>query len=256
MISQIKAEWKKLMFMNFTKIYLLILMISSLLLGITFSLTTNMTQGRALNELPNIDVITANLLGIDVGAIMLLVFTAIIISSEFSTKFIHVVLAVTPQRGKVFFAKLAAFGIFSTCVSLIITSLTFSCGQFILYINGRDMVSLADGNIIRLLAGCMAMPIFYCLITVCFTFLFRNSALSITCSLGIMILPAFISWFDEKIQMVLLPLLPRAALHSLSGISELGTESISIIRSTISLLIWLSTLYMFALWNFKRKDII
>jgi len=256
MIFIMKAEWQKLWFRRFTKIYLFLLASTSMLLGIVFSLTTNTTQGRTLSELSSIQVITANLLGIDVGAIMLIIFTAMMIASDFTTKLIHVSLAITPQRLKFFAAKFLTFSILSLGISILITMLTFSSGQVILVANGMTMVSLSDPVVLQLLVGCAIMPVFYCLLTVCLTFFFRSSAGSISFSIGVMLLPALTTWFNDFVQQIVLPILPRAALHSLSGIAEQGTpEALTIFYSVIILALWLLIPYFLGAWNFMKKDV-
>lgn len=103
MINLINAEFKKIFFLKSSRIYLLILIVLSLILGLIFSLTTNVTQGRAITELSPMDVLSANMLGVDLANIMLIVFTAISIAKEFSTKLINISLVITPDRKKFFF---------------------------------------------------------------------------------------------------------------------------------------------------------
>ena len=256
MIALMKAEWQKLWFLRSTRLYFLTLIFTSLSLGLVFSLTTPTTQGKALSELTGLQVITANLLGIDAGAILLIIFSARTVAYEFSTKLIHVSLAVTPQRVRFFTAKILTFGLLSLGIGVLITALTFGCGQIILFANGRTLLSLSSPGVLQLLAGCALLPIFYCLLTVCLTFLFRSSAGGISCSLGLMLLPALASWFEIFVQRIVLPLLPRAALHSLSGLAEPGTpEALPVWLGLLSLFLWLSIPYLLAAWDFKKRDV-
>jgi ABC-2 type transport system permease protein len=57
-----------------------------LALGLIFSLTTSVTQGKAISEMSSIDVISSCMLGVDVTAIMLIIFAAISNAKEFTTK--------------------------------------------------------------------------------------------------------------------------------------------------------------------------
>lgn len=256
MIALIKAEWQKLWFRRFTIIYLCVLTLTSTLLGIVFSLTTNTTEGRALTELTSMEVITANMLGVDAGTILLVIFSALMIANEFSTKCINVSLAITPKRFRFFTAKFITFGILSIVIGIMVTLLTFLSGQIILSGNGMNMVLLSSPELLQLLVGCAVMPIFYCLLTVCLTFLFQSSAGSISFTLGVMLLPAFITWFSAPVQQALLPIMPRSALHSLAGLAEQGTpEELTILSSIIILAIWILLAYIIGVWKFKRRDL-
>ncbi|MBC8060485.1 MAG: MerR family transcriptional regulator [Clostridiaceae bacterium] len=144
----------------------------------------------------------------------------------------------------------------SIAIGIMITLLTFLSGQIILSSNGMNMVSLSSFELIQLLVGCAVIPIFYCLLTVCLTFLFQSSAGSISFTLGTMLLPAFITWFSTPVQQVLLPIMPRSALHSLAGIAERGTtEELTILSSISTLAIWILIAYFIGVWKFKRRDL-
>lgn len=60
------AEMKKIRFSRFSRLYLIMTIALSVLVGLLFSLTTNVTQSRALEELKPMEVITVNMLGVDV----------------------------------------------------------------------------------------------------------------------------------------------------------------------------------------------
>lgn len=73
----IRAEYHKITCLKFTRMFLIALIAASLMLGLIFSLTTSVTQGKAISEMAPIDVISASMLGVDVTAIMLIIFTVI-----------------------------------------------------------------------------------------------------------------------------------------------------------------------------------
>ena len=60
-------------------------------------------------------------------------------------------------------------------------------------------------------------------------------------------------WFGEGVSAVLTPLMPVAAIHSLSGVAT-GHESIGIAGATLSLLGWLGISIGAAAWRFVRRD--
>ncbi|KAB1435949.1 ABC transporter permease [Candidatus Galacturonibacter soehngenii] len=252
----IKAEYQKIVFLKSSRIFLITLIAASLMLGLIFSLTTSVTQGKAITELSPVDVISACMLGVDVTAIMLIIFAAISNAKEFSTKLIHVTLAVTPNRKKLFLSKLITYFLLGTVISLIVTVLTCLAGQLILVANGRPMVSLADPFLRQFILGTLFMPVFYCLLTVAAVFVFRSSGGAITFSLGIMFVPALVKMFSQSIQKIILPLLPQASLHSLSGTASKGSyEILGIGASILLLLTWIGITSLIATFQFLKKDV-
>jgi len=251
----IKSEYQKIVFLRFSKIFLVSLIILSLALGLIFSLTISVTQGKAITELQSFDVISVSMLGIDVAAIMLIIFTALLISSEFSTKLIHVSLAVTPNRKRFYLSKLTTYFLLSLVISIVTAFLAYFLGQLILMFNNMPTVSLLDPSIRQFILGCIAMPIFYCLLAVAATFTFGNSACAITFSLGVLLIPGLIRMFSDEIQKLIIPILPIAALHSISGIAERGSfELLSMTTSIIILVVWIFITSLIGIWQFERKD--
>ncbi|MBS4536319.1 hypothetical protein GOQ29_11895 [Clostridium sp. D2Q-14] len=252
----IKAEYQKIMFLKFSKTFLGILMLTSLAMGLIFSITTNVTQGKSIAEMAPNDIISASMLGIDVAAIMLIIFTAISISNEFSTKLIHVSLAVTPNRKRFYFSKFLTYCLLAGVISLLVTFATFFAGQLVLVANGIPMASLKDNSLVQLIIGSAVMPVFYCLLTVAATFIFRSSEGGIIFSLVIMFIPALIKMFSKDIQRLILPILPQSSLHSLSGIvSENSYELLGNGASIFLLLLWIGITSAIGIFQLVRKDV-
>ncbi len=252
----IKAEYQKIIFLKFSTTFLGILLITSLAMGLIFSLTTNVTQGKSIAEMNPTDIISASMLGIDVAAIMLIIFTALSISNEFSTKLIHVSLAVTPDRKRFYYSKFLTYCLLAGVISLLVTFTTFFAGQLVLVANGIPMASLKDNSLVQLIIGSAVMPVFYCLLTVAATFIFRSSAGGITFSLVVMFIPALIKMGPENIQKLILPILPQSSLHSLSGIvSENLYELLGNAMSILLLLLWIGITASIGIFQFIRKDI-
>ena len=193
------------------------MIVLSLALGLAFSLTTNVTQGKTITELSSMDVLSANMLGTDLANIMLIIFTAVSVSKEFSTRLINVSLAIIPDRRKFFIGKLITFFLLSAAISIVVVLLSYLASRMILTANNMPEVSLQDFTVRRFVLGVMVMPVFYTIITAAAVFLFNGSAGAITFSLGIMILPALVKMFSNTVQRILLPIFPQSAIHSLSG---------------------------------------
>lgn len=252
----LKADFKKIFFLKSAKIYLISTIFSSLLLGLLFSLTTNVTQGKVITELSPMDVFSANMLGVDLTNIMLIIFPALMIAKEFSTGLINISLIVTPNRKQFFTTKLLCYVLLSALISLVTIILLFLSTQLILAANGMQLIELTDSAILQFMSDVFVMPIFYTIITVAATFLFKNIAGGITFTLGIMVLPSLVKMFPDSIQRLFLPIFPQSAIHSISGVLEQGSpESLGIIFSIVILFIWIAATSLVANVKFQKQDI-
>ncbi len=251
----IKSEYEKIFFLKSTKIYIGSVIITSVIMGLIFALTTRVTQGRTITELAPIDVISANMLGIDVATIMLIIFTAISISNEFSTKLINISLAATPNRKRFYIGKFATYFILTLIIGVIVGLLNYFASQIILISNGLPTVSLSHNSLRQFVLGSMVMPVFYSLLTVAAIFIFRNSGGAITFSLGVMLIPGLISMLSDSVQKVIMPILPISGIHSISGIAEVDSfELLGITTSVITLITWILITSVVGIFRFYKKD--
>src|SRR5699024_9635439 len=163
MMHLIKTDFKKITFLPGYRNFLIATFLFSILFGITFLFTIDITQGRKLTELSSIEVLDITLLGIDVTAIMLIIFTANLISKEFTTGAIHTSLAITPLRRKYFISKILFIAILSFLVSIALTCFIFAIDQFILSIYDLDRLPFFEQTLFLKLIGIIIMPIFYSL---------------------------------------------------------------------------------------------
>jgi ABC-type transport system involved in multi-copper enzyme maturation permease subunit len=251
----IQANLKQILFLRTAKIFLTTIVFVSVLLGALFTLTTNVTQGRTLSELTPMNIFSANMLGVDLGAILLIAFTAITIGREFSTNGIRLTLGATPHRIKFFLGKFITYLLVAGGMSFVMVGLIFGSTQFILAANDQSLLSLGDSEVWQFIVGVFLMPVFYSLMTVAATFLFGSSGGGIVFSLLVMFLPALIRMFTETIQELFLPLFPEIALHNLSG--TVATQSLEYIGTTASFLvlgIWLLVTAILAILKFQRQD--
>ncbi|MTI46384.1 ABC transporter permease [Sporosalibacterium faouarense] len=256
MKNLIQSEIKKIFFLKFSKNYLISMIAMGLALGIIFSLTTNVTQGKAITELSPMDIVSTNMLGVDLANVMLIIFTALSISKEFSTDAIYVSLVVTPNRKKFFASKMITYFLLSIVVSIVMVALTYLTSQLILSVHGMSRIAFQNANLRQFLLGVSVMPVFYCLLAVAATFIFESSGGSITFSLGIMAIPALIKMFSSTIQKLVMPILPQSAIHSLSGVAEQNSfESLGIFFSICILLAWIILVSLIAVVKFQKQDI-
>lgn len=251
----IQANTKEMLFLKATKLFLSTIILASVILGAIFTLTTNVTQGRPLTELSTMDVFSANMLGVDLAAILFIAFTAMTISKEFSTNKISLSLSVTPNRIKFYIGKFMSYLLLSSVISLVVIGLIFGSTQLILAVNGMELISVSDVEVRQFILGVFLMPVFYSLITVAATFIFSSSWGGIVFSLLTMFLPALVRMFTETIQAILLPIFPETALHNLSGIVTSGSiEYIGVGYSLLVLISWIVVLSVIATLKFQKQD--
>lgn len=256
MTRLLAAELKKILYLKSSRIYLVIMVVASAAFGLLLSATTSMTTGRSFAELRSHEVLSMNLLGVDLANIMLIVFTAMSINREFSTKSILMYLAITPARRRLLAAKLLTFLGLSLVFGLITVCAAYLVSQILLAVNHMPLLGLSDGQIIQMLLGVLVMPVFYCTITAAAAFLFWSSAGTVTFSLGVLALQALIGLFPEDIQRVLLPLTPQSAIHNLAGMNAPDSfESVGLLASAAVLVIWVAGTVIGANWRFQRQDI-
>lgn len=254
MINLLRSELKKMWFPKSSKLYLLFIVLFSVLVGLLFTFTTELTQKRTLSELRPMSVIEVNILGVDVAAILLIIFIALQIGREFQGKTIQLYLIATPNRTRYLAAKLLVFFLVSFILGMIVACITFVNGQLILLSAHGEM--LLSPEVLRFAAGCIIMPVFYALIAVCASFFTRNTAFGIVIPVIILFLPAVARILPLTAQKVVIPILPSSAIHTLMG--KVPTESLEytgVLISSIILIIWCLLSIDLTTWHFRLKDL-
>ena len=97
------------------------------------------------------------------------------------------------------------------------------------------------------------MPVLYAVIAASAAFVCRSTALGIAIPLAVMAVGGLVGWFGDSVSALLTPLMPIAAIHSLSGVAT-GHESIGIAGATVSLFAWLGVSIGAAAWRLLRRD--
>ena len=123
-MKMISAEWKKIWFIKSYRIYLILATIASILIGVAFSLTTRITQGRPLSEFEPMQIISINMLGVDIVTIFLLLFIAVQIGREFQEKTIQSYLSASPARTRYFFAKATIYFLIALVIGTVVALAT------------------------------------------------------------------------------------------------------------------------------------
>src|SRR5690625_1742828 len=253
MMHLIKTDFKKITFLPGYRNFLIVIFLFSILFGITFLFTIDITQGRKITELSSMEVLDITLLGIDVTAIMLIIFTANVISKEFTTGSIHTALAITPLRRKYFISKIWFITMLSFLVSTTLTCFIFIIDQFVLTIYNLDRLPFFKQTILLKLIGIIIMPVFYSLISAMGAFYMKSASGGITFALGVMFLPALIKMFPANFSDVILSIFPENSLHIFS---EVNTNSISgsLIYAVLILMLWILISCFLGIWKFKKSN--
>lgn len=249
----IKADFKKINFLSSHRNYLIILCLLSISFGLIFLFTLGVTQGKNLTELPAMEVIDISLLGMDVAAIMLIIFTATFISKEFSHGSIHTSLAIMPLRQKFYLSKILFIMILSLIISITLTLIIFGLDQIVLVANNMRTVSLNNQALLSKLIGTVILPLFYSLLSAAGTFYFRSAVGGIMFAIGVMFLPALIKLFPAGFSDMVLVLLPEKSLHALA---EMGTLTFNgqLMSAILILLSWILISNILGLWKLKNAD--
>lgn len=249
----IKADFKKVYFLPSHRNYLMVLSLLSISFGLIFLFTLGVTQGKSLTELPAMEIIDISLLGIDVTAIMLIIFTATFIAKEFSHGSIHTSLAIMPLRQKFYLSKILFIVILSLVISITLTAIIFGLDQIVLLANNMHTVSLNDQAVLSKLIGTVILPLFYSLLSIAGTFYFRSVAGGIMFAFGVMFLPALMRLFPANFSDIVLKLLPERSLHTLT---ELGTITFNgqLMNALSVLLLWVLITNILGFWQLKKAD--
>lgn len=254
MIRLMRAEWKKIWLPKLSRLLLLFIPIASALVGLLFALTTQVTQERTLSELSAMSIIEVNMLGVDVATILLLLFAAMHIGREFQGKTIQTYLAATPARHQYFTAKALLYTFVALAISILVALITFMDGRLLISAVHKQMPPLAE--VLRFAAGCIVMPPFYVLLTVCAAFSARNTAGGIILPLFVIFLPTLTEFFPSTLQQMVVPALPASAIHTLSGIAQKGSiEYTGVVAASIVLISWVALSCASAVWKLSEKDI-
>jgi len=251
MINLMKADFKKVFYLTSYRYFLLSALLLSILFGAIFLFTINITQGKQITELSGIEVIDITFLGIDVAAIMLILFTAFFISKDLATGAVHLNLAITPHRLKYFLSKICFISILSTLVSVALIASLLSMNWFVISLFGLDTLSLFNNTVFMKIIGSILMVVFYSLLSVTGAFYFQTAAGGITFALGVMFLPTLIKMFPDDISTILLPIFPESSLLMFIDVHSMYN---SLLSAVITLILWIIIACILSIWKFKRMD--
>ena len=161
--------------------------------------------------------ITTSMAGNIFSIIVFSVFGALASSREYSNGMIRLTLAATPNRGRVFFAKVLLVGTTMAVIGVLTTVAMFLVGQAVLGAYDRPTTSLAEAAAQRMVFGLGIGMAFFPLIGLALGVILRSSAGAITAVLALLWLPQIFGaivpmWWQEHI----LCYLPSNGIDSLT----------------------------------------
>lgn len=255
MSSIFKAEIKKIKYLKRAKLYFSSLFLVSLCTSLLLITSLNITQSKRIIEFTSYDILSVSMFGLDAATIMLVVFIAIELSKEFNSKQLYFTIQTCPNRTSIYKLKMQIFLTISAITSVMLMVLMIVMTQVILNSNNMQLVNFNDINNVQLILGTSIMPMFYTIVVVAFSFIFRNTGIAITSTLGLIALPAIIKLLGNNLEEILTPLMPQSAIHSLAGTATTNSaEYSSIMVSLIILAIWIIVLISIGNRCFKKVD--
>jgi len=223
----------------------------SILLGLFFLLTINITEGRILTDLTSLEVIDITFLGIDAAAILMIVFSALFISKEVSEGTIHTNLALTPNRLKFFMSKVLFLSLVSLIMTVLVILALLAVSWLVMYLNGMGSLELFNQDVFMTMIGSLLMVVSYSLLSAVGSFFTQKSSGGIVFSLGLMFIPALIRMLPENIGDFILPIMPESAINAFMSI---GPLSGSLLLALFILLLWILLTSAVSYRKFQKID--
>jgi len=251
--SAISSEFIKLVSVPRQRALLFGAIGAAALMAVVFYVSLPVTQNRGLGELSPGEILGAGMLGVDAAAFVLIILAAVHVGSEYSTGMIQSTLIITPARGRVLAGKFVAVAATALAVGAISAAVCVAAALVVGGAVGINPSLILTGAGIQLALGSIAMPVLYAVIAASAAFVVRSAALGMAIPLAVMAVGGLAGWFGDSVSALLTPLMPVAAIHSLSGAAT-GHESIGMVGATVSILAWLGVSIGAAAWRLLRRD--
>jgi len=216
------SEWSKLATLRSTHITLAV----GFVLAVATTAIATFAFGASNADWPaDFDPILFSMVGNVFALIVYSVFGVMAVSREYSSGMMGLTLTATPNRSRVFAAKLVLVSGIILALGLATTMSMFFVGQAILGAYGLPSATLANADSRWVVFGLGATMPFFPIVGLALGVLLRSTAGGITTVLGLLWLPQIFGeflplWSREH----LVSLLPGSALDSSSGEVELGIQ--------------------------------
>ncbi|MBW0117414.1 hypothetical protein [Pseudonocardia abyssalis] len=205
--------------------------------ALLFLVSLPVTQGATAAELTPAEVLGVALLGLDAAALVLVVAAASFAGSEYATGLVQATHLLTPRRGRVLVAKAVVVTVVATGVAAVAAVLCVLVGT-----------AFGGGFDLRPVAGSALTPVFQALVALAAATALRSTGGGVVAALVLIASPTVAGWIPGVD--LLVPLLPTAALHGISGAEGGGA-----LPGALSLLAWLGVLGSLALHRLRTRDV-
>ena len=254
------AEWTKLRDLPRSRQLLVITFAAAAATAVVLVLTFPATRGTALSAATAEEVLSTSVLGIDAAAAVLVVLAAWFTGVEFRTGAITESLLRTRRRSRIVAAKSLVVAAVAA-VTGVLTAVVVTVAGIVLAASaaqtgwGQALTVAGGGDHVRLALGSALLPVLFSLLAVFGAVGFRSVAGGVLTPLAFLLGSTLAGWLPTSLASALQPLLPLAAVHSLSGVAEAGgTEHIGELPAFALLVLWVASGAVFAIWRLRRQD--
>ncbi|NWN87882.1 MAG: hypothetical protein HLX51_04970 [Micrococcaceae bacterium] len=253
--SVIASEAIKIWTLRFPRVLVTLAVVLAAVTALLFLLTIDVTQGDSLAALLWADIASTALLGVDATAVVFIILGAWFVASEYATGMMRTTLVATPNRVKVFSAKLLVLAGAAVLAGLVSVLLAILVAQLVLAVSGLPVLNLMDGELLRMALGSLLIVPFYSVLVAALAFIVRTTGGAVTATLAVMFAPAVVSMLPNAAQQFLLPMFPNAAILSISGSTDPG-QAVHLVPllAVVVLACWLVVVLGAALTLFSRRD--
>lgn len=212
--SALASEWFKLATLRATHVTLS----AGFLLSVATSALVSVALGSTQDSWSaDFSPITTSMVGTVFALIVFSVFGVMVASREYATGTMRLTLTATPNRGRVFLAKLTLVSSTLLVAGVITTLSMFFASQAIMGAYDMPTASISDPDAMRMVLGLGVVMPFFPVMGFAFGMLLRSTAGGITTVLGLLWLPQIFGelvpmWFRENI----LNLLPSNGIDSIT----------------------------------------
>ena len=258
MLSQMRAEWTKLR--SARALYVQIGL--AIVLGIGLSALICLAVASSWSKMSPADQadfhsVLISLSGTGFADIVLVVTGVTLVSSEYTSGMVRLTMTVTPNRLRVFFAKVIVVTLVIWAISIVFVLGAFLAGQTVLSTHaGVPTASLGDSDAQRaIIATWLTTPVFP-LIGAALGAILRSTASAITTTLALVFIPAIFGGFlPDSWQKHVLAYLPTNAGDALQRADHNYLTYISPEAAIITLIAWLAAFFIAASLFLQRRDV-
>jgi ABC-type transport system involved in multi-copper enzyme maturation permease subunit len=254
--ATIASEWSKLTATRstYTMAGISCVLAVGITVGVAFAIGGTWKHWSAADK-ADFSPIETSYIGLIFSAILLLVLGVRAVSSEYSTGMIKITLTATPNRARLFAAKMIVVAAITTAVGLVTSLVSFVVGQLVFHSSGVPTASLADGDAIRSVLVEGAVSPVYPLMGAALAILFRSVTAALTGTLVLTFAPAVLASVLSGRWQKILRYTPGAASDSLSFAHSSDSSSrLGIAIALVVIVAWLAAFLGAAHILFRRRD--